>query len=212
VRVVVALALLTIAAGPARALEVCVAERDDASSTPAAAEDVRAYRACVERWRQVLPRAEAELAKPPPRRLAACDGPFARWQAAAAVAPDNYDAMLLRLAARDETERCVADALAPREPLAVVAGRIAAENERERREHERREGRGWVILGSVFLGTGGVGLTAAGATGLALDVGGRQANPLGGMVFGLAGALGGVLAGTGVLLVGFGARKLARNR
>jgi hypothetical protein len=216
VRLIAALALL-VAASPARAaIDACAAERAEAAATPPADEDVRAYQACLDRWRDILPRAEAELAKPPPQHLDACDGPFARWQTAAAVAPENYEAMQRRLAARDEVDRCVRDALTPREPLAVVAARIAAEEQQAQRARDRSEARGWIVGGAILVGVGGVGLTALGAAGLALPA--RSSAPdygesvTGDFIFGIMGAACAASAITGALLLGFGARRLSRAR
>lgn len=122
--------------------------------------------------------------------------------------------MQRRLAAREETERCVHDALAPREPLAVVAARLAADHERERVASERSDARGWIVGGSILLAVGGVGLTGLGAAGIPLLV--RSTAPDYGesvtaeLIFGVMGAACAASAVTGALLLGFGARRLAR--
>lgn len=190
-RIVTALALL-VAASPARAaLDVCANER--------ANEEERAYSACMERWRDLLPRAEAELAKPPPQRVATCDRGFVRWQQAADAAPTDHDAMVRRLDAREDVDRCVAEALAPRDPIAEA----------------RSSAHGWVVAGGLLLGVGGVGLTALGGVGIPMvanDSFDRGEGVVAQLIFGTMGAACAVMTIAGALMIRHGAHRLAAAR
>jgi hypothetical protein len=207
-RGVVLLCGLLLGARQAQAdLDVCKSQREDAAQTPPAAEDVRALRQCLDRWRDILPRANEELKRPFPDLRAGCEAEFAAWQAASHGDSTSYDAMIIRLEARSQVDRCNAESLTAH-PSAEVAARIATEQQHAAAEHARRSSRSLIIVGTMLTSLGGIGLTASGAVGLA-TMNRPPTNTIEGNTFSILGlAIGGLLAGvtggTGAVLLGFG--------
>ena len=183
-------------------LDVCRAERSDAELSPPVAEDIRAYERCRKQWRDVLPHAEEELRKLAPPKLFACAAAFTAWQCATQADPTNYNAMVQRLAARAELERCNADALAPRLPASELAARLQA----ERRRTAAASAHASIAIGSVLLAVGGAGLTAVGGVTLYFDSDGLLNNPVGLAIMGASGAAAAGLALSGALVLGLGTR------
>lgn len=195
---------------------VCESERIEAEQTPPAAEDVRAYQVCLEKWRSISARITAELSKPPPERRVACDRAYTDWQATTQSDPKNYDAIVARLRAREVVDRCNEQDSALHPPPEVAA-KIAAEDRRTAAQRDLRGAKRTVIVGSVLLGAGGIALTAVGGVGIATINRPAPPDSTEGNVFavlGLAigGAITGALAVTGALILGFGARQHARAR
>jgi hypothetical protein len=195
-------ALLSVASVAHAQPEVCKSERLEAEQNPPVAEDVRAYQACLEKWRAVAARAKEELGKPPPDKRAGCELAFTTWQTSSQSDPNNYDALVTRLRAREEVDRCNAGYVALHPPPEVAA-RIAAADRRAEAE-------------SVLLGAGGVGLTAAGGVGIAtLDrpsTNSVEGNAFAVLALAIGGALTGAMVLSGAIVLGFGARQHARAR
>jgi len=188
-------------------LVVCTSEREEAQQTPAAAEDVRAYQACLQKWQPILPRAERELRSPAPTKVEGCEAAYATWSDASQSDPTDYDAMVRRLAARDEVEQCREHRL--QASGSNVAGAVA--DPRLQAQGDLSQGRSWVILGSILLSVGGAGLTAIGAVGLALqpkDI----LDPVGIAILGGSAGLAAAMAIPGAIVLSFGSRKMDRAR
>jgi hypothetical protein len=215
-RLAIVLGALLIAPAAARAdLDVCRSERAEAEQAPAAAEDVRAFQRCMERWRNILGSANAELSKAPPEKRPGCEEPFAEWQAAATADPSNYDAMMNRLHARERVDGCNSESLLAR-PSPEAAAKAAASQRRLDAEHAHRSARGMVILGSILVGVGGAGLTVSGALGL-VTLNAPKSNSTEGNAFqmlgvGVGGLLAGVMSATGAVILGFGAHQYKQTQ
>lgn len=175
-------------------LDVCRAERSQ--------KDRSAYEVCVARWRGLLQRANEEVRKHPPERLSGCEAEFARWEAAACGDPIDYDAMVVRLAARDRVEWCNGEALL-HHATRIDPERVAAAS--------RDPGVGKIQAGAVLLGIFGVGVTAIGGAGIDFAAN-KQLGDLTGPMMGSMGALSGALAVTGAILLAVGNQESQRHR
>jgi len=175
------IAALLLVASTARAqLDPCARYR--------AAEEETAYRRCEAQWAQLLPRANAELATPP-EQIDGCHGEYKYWLETVERDPNDDENMVERLRRREGLDWCIRNWHLEHQPL---------------EERRRRSAPGMIVLGAVFLGFGGSGLTAVG--GAALGTRAYQ-DPVGSAIMGASAAGAGAFAVVGAVLLAAGAKR-----